>query len=79
MDARVIATSTTGRVVVNYMWKGLSRDGVAFETETLADYVIENGKLRRAQMFYYDLFGLMKFLNHCGVGEWKNPADDPRS
>lgn len=68
MDARVIATSTTGREIVNYVWKGLSPDGVAFETETLADYAIEKGQLRRAQMFYYDLFGLMKFLNHCGIG-----------
>jgi hypothetical protein len=44
----------------------LSPDGVAFETKTLADYQVEDGKLRRAQMFYYDLPGLIEFLKHCG-------------
>jgi ketosteroid isomerase-like protein len=66
MDSRVLATSSQGRVIVNYIWKGLSRDGVAFETETLADYQVEDGRLRRAQMFYYDLPGLIGFLKHCG-------------
>jgi ketosteroid isomerase-like protein len=67
MDSRVLATSPHGRVIINYTWKGLSRDGVAFETETLADYQVEDGRLRRAQMFYYDLPGLIGFLKHCGV------------
>jgi ketosteroid isomerase-like protein len=66
MDPRVLATSPDGRVIINYIWKGLSRDGVGFETETLADYQVENGQLKRAQMFYYDLPGLIGFLKHCG-------------
>jgi ketosteroid isomerase-like protein len=67
MDSRVLATDPKGRVIINYIWKGLSRDGVSFETETLADYLVEDGQLRRAQMFYYDLPGLIEFLKHCGV------------
>jgi hypothetical protein len=66
MDPRVLATGPEGRVIVHYTWKGLSRDGVAFQTETLADYQVEDSKLRRAQMFYYDLPGLIGFLKHCG-------------
>ena len=66
MNSRVLATSSQGRVIVNYVWKGLSPDGVAFETETLADYQVEDGRLRRAQMFYYDLPGLIEFLKRCG-------------
>jgi len=67
MDSRALATGPKGRVIINYTWKGLSRDGVGFETETLADYQVEDGQLRRAQMFYYDLPGLIEFLKHCGV------------
>jgi ketosteroid isomerase-like protein len=66
MDPRVLATSPQGRVIIHYIWKGLSRDGVGFETETLADYQVDDGRLRRAQMFYYDLPGLIGFLKHCG-------------
>jgi hypothetical protein len=65
MDGRVMATSEAGRVIINYTWKGLSADGTSFETETLADYQVKLGKLRRAQMFYYDLIGLIGFLDHC--------------
>lgn len=65
MDSRVLATGPNGRVIVNYTWKGLSPDGVRFETETLADYQVEDGQLKRAQMFYCDLPGLIKFLDHC--------------
>jgi ketosteroid isomerase-like protein len=68
MDSRVVATSPDGRVVVNYIWKGESPDGVAFETETLADYQVDEGRLLRAQMFYYDLPGVIDFLKRCGIG-----------
>ena len=66
MNSRVLATSSQGRVIVNYVWKGLSPNGGGFETETLADYQVEDGRLRRAQMFYYDLPGLIEFLKRCG-------------
>jgi ketosteroid isomerase-like protein len=66
MEPHVLATGPQGRVIVNYIWKGLSRDGVRFETETMGDYQVQDGLLRRAQMFYYDLPGLIEFLKHCG-------------
>jgi ketosteroid isomerase-like protein len=67
MDPRVIATGDGGRVVVHYMWRGIDRSGHRFATETLGDYTVRDGKLCRAQMFYYDLVGLISFLNKAGV------------
>jgi ketosteroid isomerase-like protein len=67
LDPKVIATGEDGRVVVNYRWKG--RDGVGrrFETETLADYQVRDGRLTRAQMFHFDLSGMLAFLANAGV------------
>lgn len=63
IDPRVLATGDDGRVVVNYKWKGLDDQGRRFETETLADYQVREGRLCRAQMFYYDLPGMIAFLD----------------
>ena len=62
MDPRVVATGDEGRVVINYMWRGLDSQGRRFETETLAVYQLRDGRLARAQMFYYDLAGMIAFL-----------------
>ena len=67
MDPQVIATGDDGRVVVNYVWRGLDRQGRRFETETLGDYQVREGRLARAQMFYFDLAGLAAFLEGSGV------------
>jgi ketosteroid isomerase-like protein len=66
MNPRVLATGDGGRVIVNYLWRGLDPRGRRFETETLADYQIRDGRLVRAQMFYFDLGGTIRFLE--GVG-----------
>ena len=63
MEARVVAAGAGGRVIVNYLWKGLDVRGRRFATETLADYQVRNGQLARAQMFYFDLPGMIAFLN----------------
>jgi uncharacterized protein len=63
MNPRVVAADENGRVVVNYVWKGLDAKGRRFETETLADYQVRDGRLARAQMFYYDLPGMIAFLD----------------
>jgi ketosteroid isomerase-like protein len=62
MNPRVVAAGDDGHVVVNYMWRGLDAEGRYFETETLADYQVRAGRLARAQMFYYDLPGMIAFL-----------------
>ena len=65
MHGRVVATGDDGRVVANYVWKGKDATGRRFETETLADYLVRDGRLARAQMFYYDLPGLIAFLDRA--------------
>jgi ketosteroid isomerase-like protein len=66
MDPEIVAANDED-VVVRYTWK--ARDGAnrTFETETLACYKIRDGKLARAQMYYYDLTGLLEFLRDASV------------
>ena len=74
MDPRVVATGEDGRVVVHYVWRGQAADGQRFETETLADYKVRDGRLVRAQMFYYDLPGMIAFLREAGMAPETSPA-----
>lgn len=67
MNPRVVAAGDNGHVVVNYLWKGLDAEGRRFETEVLADYQVRDGRLARAQMFYYDLPGVIAFLDRAGI------------
>lgn len=67
LDPRVVATGEEGRVVVNYIWRGLDQQGRRFATETLAEYQVRDGLLARAQMFYFDLAGLTTFLEGAGI------------
>jgi uncharacterized protein len=67
MNFQVIATGDHGRVVANYLWKGIDRQGRGFETSTLADYQVRDGLFARAQMYYYDLPGLINFLNQAAA------------
>ena len=61
MDPRIVA-SEGGEVVVHYTWKARAANGDTFATETLALYRVRDGKLARAQMFHFDLTGLVDFL-----------------
>lgn len=67
MDFEVIATGDHGRVVVRYRWKGIDAQGGRFETLTLADYQVRDGLFARAQMYYYDLPGLIRFLEQANA------------
>ena len=67
MNPRVVAAGENGHVVVNYIWRGLDREGRRFETEVLAAYQVRDGRLARAQMFYYDLPGVIAFLDSAGT------------
>ncbi|MFC5396799.1 hypothetical protein [Bosea vestrisii] len=67
LDPRVVAIGEEGRVVVNYIWRGLDQQKRRFETETLAEYQVRDGMLARAQMFYFDLVGLASFLEGAGI------------
>jgi len=61
LDAYVVA-SHLSTVVVHYTLKGVSRAGQRFETEILARYEVRDGLFAGAQMFHFDLQGLIAFL-----------------
>ncbi len=66
MDPRIVA-SAGDDVVVHYGWRGRDPAGRTFETETLAHYRVRDGKLARAQMFYFDLAGQIAFLKQAAM------------
>jgi uncharacterized protein len=61
MDARVIATHGDD-VVVLWHQKGRSATGDALDAEVLGLYHFREGKLARAQMFYFDTAAVAAFL-----------------
>jgi ketosteroid isomerase-like protein len=65
MHARVVATGDDGQVVCHYRWKGMDATGRRFETDTLAEYHVRDGMLARAHMYYFDLPGLIAFLERA--------------
>ena len=61
MDPRVVAVSEN-EVVVLWQQRGLSPSGQCFEGEVLGLYQVRDGKLARAQMFYFDTAAAACFL-----------------
>src|SRR5262249_43369509 len=61
MDARVIAAQGDD-VVVLWHQRGRSADGESIDEEVLGLYRFRDGKLARAQMFYFDTVPVANFL-----------------
>jgi uncharacterized protein len=61
MDPRVVAASET-EVVVLWQQRGRSADGEHFDMPVLGLYGVRDGKLARAQMFYFDTVAVLEFL-----------------
>ncbi|HYL34639.1 MAG TPA: nuclear transport factor 2 family protein [Bryobacteraceae bacterium] len=61
MDPRVVAANDD-EVVVLYHQRGLSAAGDRYDGEVLGLYQLREGKLARAQMFYFDEAGATEFL-----------------
>ena len=61
MDARVVAASED-EVVILWQQRGVSPAGDRFDGPVLGLYRLRDGKLARAQMFYFDTVGLVDFL-----------------
>ena len=61
LDPRVVAASED-EVVVLWHQRGKSPSGDRFEGEVLALYRLRDGKLARAQMFYFDTKAVADFL-----------------
>jgi uncharacterized protein len=64
MDPRVVAASDD-EVVVLWRQRGVSRAGDRFDSPVLGLYRIREGKLARAQMFYFDSAALANFLGRA--------------
>jgi ketosteroid isomerase-like protein len=62
LDPRVVAASGT-EVVVLWQQRGVDATGRRFECPVLGLYQIHEGKLIRAQMFYFDTTATADFLN----------------
>jgi ketosteroid isomerase-like protein len=65
MEPRVVATSGD-EVVVLWRQRGRSPSGERFDGPVLALYTIYDGKLARAQMFYFDTAAVAEFLARAG-------------
>jgi ketosteroid isomerase-like protein len=65
MEPRVVAASDE-EVVVLWRQRGVTSSGDRFDGEVLGLYQIRNGKLARAQMFYFDTVELATFLKTAG-------------
>jgi len=61
MDPRVVA-ATDKEVVVLWHQRGLNPAGERFDGPVLALYQLRDGRLARAQMFYFDTVALASFL-----------------
>lgn len=61
MNPRVVAASEH-EVVVLWRQKGVSRTGLRLDTPVLGLYEVRDGKLARAQMFYFDTEAVWRFL-----------------
>jgi uncharacterized protein len=61
MDPRIVGVNKD-EVVVFWRQRGLSLSGEQFDGEVLGLYQIRDGKLARAQMFYFDTAAVAAFL-----------------
>ena len=61
MDPRVVAVSEDEGVVL-WRQRGVSLSGEQFEGEVLGLYQVREGRLARAQMFYFDTAAVARFL-----------------
>ena len=61
LDPRVVA-ATEEEVVVLWQQRGVNAAGDRFDGPVLGLYQVRDGKLSRAQMFYFDTVPLVRFL-----------------
>jgi uncharacterized protein len=67
MDPDILATRDD-EVVVLWHQRGLLPGGERVNSPVLALYKLRNGKLARAQMFYFDLMAVLDFLAQARRG-----------
>jgi len=62
LEPRVVASSDK-EVVIHWQQKGVSPAGDRINTPVLGLYLLRDGKLARAQMFYFDSAAVVAFLS----------------
>jgi len=62
MDPRVVAANDADEVVILWRQRGVSAAGEKIDTPVLGLYRVHEGKLARAQMFYFDTDATLSFL-----------------
>jgi len=62
MSPQVVATAMN-RLVVRWHQRGRNAAGDTIDTPVLSSYTIEDGRLRHAEMFYFDLPAVHLFLD----------------
>lgn len=62
LEPRVVAANGD-EVVIHWQQKGVSRTGERINTPVLGLYRLRDGKLARAQMFYFDPAAVVAFLS----------------
>lgn len=67
LDARVIAASEN-EVVILWHQRGVASSGERLDVEVLGLYQLNDAKLARAQMFYFDGVAVKDFLARSGPG-----------
>ena len=67
MDPRVVAAGPE-EVVILWQQRAVSPAGDGLETPVLGVYQIREGKLARAQMFYFDPAAVNDFLARANTG-----------
>jgi ketosteroid isomerase-like protein len=66
LDPRVVA-ATEEEVIVLWRQRGVSPTGKRLDSPVLGLYQIRDGKLVRAQMFYFDTAAVLNFLSEAAV------------
>ena len=67
MDPRVVTISEDEGILL-WRHRGVSPSGARFEGEVLGLYQLRDGKLARAQMFYFDTVAVVHFLKKATSG-----------
>jgi ketosteroid isomerase-like protein len=73
MEPRVVGASGD-EVVALYRQRGVNPSGVRFDGEVLGLYQFREGKLARAQMFYFDTVALADFLTKAAAPDQQQRA-----
>jgi ketosteroid isomerase-like protein len=68
IEKRVIASNDL-EVVVHYHQRGADRSGRSCDSEVLGLYRVENGKVTRLQMFYFDPEQVADFLTGSAASQ----------